>query len=152
MCLCVRTARSIASRLFMSILSQLATEIAAAAAAASSLTQAPDADDAPSESSLSERIPSFRQSTSSTSHAAAANAHDHGDSESHEASACSPCLSSTPQPFLASDMPDGSPPARLAVMPQHEQQQCREQLMRVPGLYDDGGRMFWAHSPVCDSY
>ena len=116
----------------MSILSQLAAEIAAAAAAAP-LTQPPDASS--SDSDLSALIPVLRPPSFSSSRAAAASVHDHGGDDVSEASSCSPCLSSTPPPFVPPDMLDTSPPASLTVMTWREQQQCREQLIRAPGLY-----------------
>jgi hypothetical protein len=122
----------------MSALSQLAAEIAAdtaTAAAAAPLTQAPD--DASSASDVSALTPAPRPSDSglSSSAAAATSAPDYSNDDSHDASSCSPCLSSTPPPFVAPDMLDSSPPVCLTVMHRSEQQEYREQLMLAPGLY-----------------
>jgi len=116
----------------MSTLSQLAAEIAAAAAAAP-LTQAPD--DIPSEGDPNAFPSAPRPSELSSSAAAAASVRDYGSDDGHDAPPCSPRLSSTPPPFVAPDMLEPSPPARLTVMPWREQQQCREHLLRAPGLY-----------------
>jgi len=132
----------------MSILSQLAAKIAAsAAAAAAPLTQPPtDPNDASSDSHCELSIPAAalipapRPSSSSSPPTDAASVHDRSDDDAHEASVCSPCLSSTPPPFVAPDMhmldtPPPAPSASVTVMPWREQQQCREQLIRAPGLY-----------------
>jgi hypothetical protein len=112
----------------MSILSQLAAEIRVATAAAP-LTQAPD--DTSSESDWSALIPAPQRWSTGD----AANARNSAHDDSHESSPCSPCLSSTPPPFVAPDMLDLPPPTYLTAMPWIEQQQCREQLMRALGLY-----------------
>jgi hypothetical protein len=108
----------------MSILSQLAAEIVGAAAP---LTQAPD--DTSSEGDWSTLVPASNGGLD------AASAHHTDDDDSHGTSPCSPCLSSSPPPFVAPDMIDQPLPANITVMSWREQQQFREQLMRVPGLY-----------------
>jgi hypothetical protein len=126
---------------FMSVLSQLAANskvaaaTAATAAAAAPLTQPQD--DASSDIDLNALAPAPCPSRSDSSCACPANAHHHSNNNSHDASPCSPCLSSTPPPFVAPDMLDTVTPtsASFAVMPRHEQEQCREQLIRTPGLY-----------------
>jgi hypothetical protein len=117
----------------MSALSQLATDMAAAAAAP--LTQPPD--DTSLDSDLHALTPAPQPSSSSSlpTRAASTQNHSNDDSHVHEAPPCSPCLSSTPPPFVAPDMLDTPIPTSLAVMPWREQQQCREQLIRSPGLY-----------------
>lgn len=118
------------------MLSQLAAEIAAAAGP---LTQAPD--DPSPESDWNALIPvpqppglSWSTATAASAHNAA-RAHNSDDDDSQGTSSYSPCLSCTPPPFIAPDMLDWSPPVCLTAIPWHEQQQCREQLIRVPGLY-----------------
>jgi hypothetical protein len=114
----------------MSILSQLAAEIAAAAAtAAAPLTQAPDDVSSESVSRSSAVIPaaarrSVRLSSLPAVTAAASSADHDSGGDSRDAGSCSPCLSSTPPPFVAPDMLDPLPPVRLglAVMPWREQQ------------------------------
>lgn len=110
----------------MSELSQLAAEIAVAAAAAPFTQPLDGVSSASNLSALTAR---------SSLSAVAAVSVNNGDDGSHDASSCSPYLSSTPPPFVAPDMHDLQPSTRLTVMPPHEQQQYREQLMRAPGLY-----------------
>ena len=113
----------------MSVLSQLAAEIAASVSSAP-LTQLPDDASSASSDQLSTPISAPRPTRLRSSPAAVvASALDNGDDDSL-------CLSSTPPPFVAPDMLDSAPSIEhLSVMPWSEQQQCREQLMRTPGLY-----------------
>lgn len=116
-------------------------DVAAAAAVPGPLTQAPDDTSETSEADWSTLVPELKPSRPSWSSASAvltsAHSVNNDDDDNHiiDSSPYSPCLSSTPPPFVAPDMLDLSPPECLAVMPWHEQQQFRNQLIHVPGLY-----------------